>query len=30
MLFIDRFVRDELKLTLADFIPSDFLSRVLP
>jgi len=30
MTFIDRFVRDELKLTLADFIPSDFLSRVLP
>jgi hypothetical protein len=30
MLFTDRFVRDELKLTLADFIPSEFLTRVLP
>jgi hypothetical protein len=29
MKFIDRFVRDELKLTLADYIPSDFLTRVL-
>jgi hypothetical protein len=30
MKFIDRFVRDELKLTLADFIPSEFLTQVLP
>ena len=30
MKFIDRFVRDELKLTLADFIPSEFIARVLP
>lgn len=30
MRFIDRFVRDELKLTLADFIPSNFLNEVLP
>lgn len=29
MKFIDRFVRDELKLTLAEYIPSDFLARVL-
>jgi hypothetical protein len=29
MMFIDRSVRDELMLTLADFIPSDFLARVL-
>jgi DNA-directed RNA polymerase subunit F len=30
MKFVDRFVRDELKLNLADFLPSDFLTRVLP
>jgi hypothetical protein len=30
MKFVDRFVRDELKLNLADFVPSDFLTRVLP
>lgn len=30
MKFIDRFVRDELKLAIADYIPSDFLARVLP
>lgn len=30
MKFVDRFVRDELKLNLSDFIPSDFLARVLP
>lgn len=29
MKFIDRFVRDELKLTLSDYIPSDFLAQVL-
>jgi hypothetical protein len=29
MKFIERFVREELKLTLADYIPSDFLARVL-
>ena len=29
MKFIERFVRDELKLALADFLPSEFLSRVL-
>lgn len=28
MKFISRFVRDELKLDLADFLPSDFLSKV--
>ena len=27
--FIQRFVKDELKLDLADFIPSEFLDRVL-
>ena len=27
--FINRFVKDELGLTLADFLPSDFLSKVL-
>jgi hypothetical protein len=27
--FIQRFVKDELKLDLADFIPSEFLERVL-
>jgi hypothetical protein len=30
MRFIDRFTRDELGLLLADFIPSDFLIKVLP
>lgn len=30
MKFIDRFTRDELGLTLTDFIPSEFLSKVLP
>ena len=30
MKFIDRFVRDELKLSLADFIPSNFLTQILP
>ena len=30
MKFIDRFVRDELKLNLAEFLPSDFLAQVLP
>jgi hypothetical protein len=29
MKFIDRFTRDELGLALADFLPSDFLGRVL-
>ena len=28
--FIDRFLKDELKLNLADFVPSDFLTRILP
>lgn len=27
--FLDRFVRDELKIELADYIPSEFLDRVL-
>lgn len=30
MRFIDRFVRDELGLGLADFIPTEFLEKVLP
>lgn len=30
MRFIQRFTRDELGLVLADFIPSDFLSKTLP
>lgn len=30
MKFIGRFVRDELKLNLADFIPSEFLSQFVP
>jgi hypothetical protein len=30
MKFVERFVRDELKLDLTEFIPSDFLQRVLP
>jgi hypothetical protein len=30
MKFIDRFAKDELKVSLADFIPSDFLTSVLP
>jgi hypothetical protein len=29
MRFIDRFVREELKLELADFIPSEFFEKVL-
>jgi len=29
MKFIERFTRDELGLALADFLPSDFLSKVL-
>jgi len=29
MKFIDRFVRDELKVTLSDYIPSNFLEQVL-
>ena len=29
MKFIDRFVKDELGIALADFIPSEFLSKVL-
>lgn len=29
MQFIERFTRDELKLNLADFLPSDFLAKVL-
>jgi len=29
MKFIARFAKDELKVTLADFIPSEFLSKVL-
>jgi len=29
MAFIDRFVRDELALDIADFIPSEFLEKVL-
>jgi hypothetical protein len=29
MKFIDRFVKDELGLALADFLPTDFLDRVL-
>jgi len=27
--FLDRFVRDELNIELADYIPSEFLDRVL-
>jgi hypothetical protein len=30
MKFIDRFTRDELGLVLADFLPSEFLLKVLP
>ena len=30
MKFVERFVRDELKLNLADFVPSEFLTKVLP
>jgi len=30
MKFIERFTRDELGLVLADFLPSEFLSEVLP
>jgi hypothetical protein len=29
MKFIDRFTRDELGLALADFLPAEFLSKVL-
>jgi hypothetical protein len=29
MKFIARFVKDELKVELADFLPSEFLSKVL-
>jgi hypothetical protein len=29
MKFIERFVKNELKADLADFVPSDFLSKVL-
>jgi hypothetical protein len=30
MKFIDRFVKDELALALVDFLPSEFLTKVLP
>jgi hypothetical protein len=30
MRFLDRFVRDELKLELGDYIPAEFLEKVLP
>lgn len=30
MKFIERFTRDELGLALADFLPSEFLAKVLP
>jgi hypothetical protein len=29
MKFIDRFVRQELKIELVDFLPSEFLAKVL-
>lgn len=30
MKFVERFTRDELGLALADFLPSDFLSKIRP